>query len=83
MNDWRALVVNLIRDNLNSVFKLFVNDPNEYEGRYGPPVLPLFSLSRLPFRCVLFSVAAFFPLLFIVLPLSQAVLLIQFFLYRS
>ena len=33
MNDWRALVINYIRDNLNNVFKLFVNDPAEYEAR--------------------------------------------------
>ena len=30
-NDWRALVINLIRDNLNNVYKLFVNDIIEYE----------------------------------------------------
>mmetsp|Transcript_30720 Transcript_30720/g.59916 ORF Transcript_30720/g.59916 Transcript_30720/m.59916 type:complete len:4305 (+) Transcript_30720:116-13030(+) len=30
VNDWRALVVNLIRDNLTNVFQLFVNDQDEY-----------------------------------------------------
>lgn len=29
-SDWRGYLINLIRDNLNSVFKLFVNDLNEY-----------------------------------------------------
>jgi len=29
-NDWRALVINLIRDNLNNVYKLFINDLDEY-----------------------------------------------------
>ena len=30
-NEWRALLINLIRDNLNSVYKLFVNELGEYE----------------------------------------------------
>jgi len=29
-NDWRALVINLIRDNLNNVYKLFMNDVAEF-----------------------------------------------------
>ena len=30
-NEWRALLINLIRDNLNSVYKLFVNERDEYD----------------------------------------------------
>lgn len=30
VNDWRSLIVNLIRDNLTNVFQLFVNDQEEY-----------------------------------------------------
>ena len=29
-NDWRALVINLIRDNLNNVYSLFINDAEVY-----------------------------------------------------
>jgi dynein heavy chain len=29
-NEWRALIINLIRDNLNSVYKLFVNNVEEF-----------------------------------------------------
>ena len=31
VHDWRALVINLIRDNLSNVFQLFVNDQAEFE----------------------------------------------------
>ena len=30
-NEWRALLINLIRDNLNAVYKLFVNEKDEYD----------------------------------------------------
>ena len=30
-NEWRALLINLIRDNLASVYKLFVNERDEYD----------------------------------------------------
>jgi len=33
-NDWHSLTVNLIRDNLNNTFKLFVNEPDEYNSSY-------------------------------------------------
>ena len=30
-NEWRALLINLIRDNLNAVYKLFVNERDEFD----------------------------------------------------
>jgi dynein heavy chain len=43
-NEWRSYVVNLIRDNLNTIFKLFVNDEDEYAASELRPFLKMTSV---------------------------------------